>query len=106
VGNVYHVASEGPWLADLILTHILQSDKIKDEHTRIVGSKDHLTIFIYDPIVSDPEGMINQGQGNLTARATQVRQHETINTHVLLNLFQAIIANNRAGGWRKLKGSQ
>jgi hypothetical protein len=72
----------------------------------LLGAKDHLTIFIYDPIVPDPEGLINQGQGNLTARAIQVRQDETINTRALLNLFQAIIANNRAGGWRKLKGSQ
>jgi hypothetical protein len=49
--------------------------------------------------------MINQGQGNLTARAIQVRQGETINKDALLKLFQAVIANNRAGGWRKLKGS-
>src|SRR2546421_12950213 len=72
----------------------------------LLGTKNHLNIFIYDPTASDPEGIINQGQGNLTARAIQVRQGETINTRALLNLFQAIIANNRAGGWRKLKGSQ
>jgi len=72
----------------------------------LLGAKDHLNIFIYDPLVPDPEGMINQGHGNKTARAIQVRQGETINTHALLNLFQAIIANNRAGGWRKLQGSQ
>jgi hypothetical protein len=72
----------------------------------LLGAKDHLNIFIYDPLVPDPEGIINQGQGNLTARAIQVRQGETINTRALLNLFQAIIANNRAGGWRKLKGSR
>ncbi|HEY6542193.1 MAG TPA: hypothetical protein VIZ18_14720 [Ktedonobacteraceae bacterium] len=36
----------------------------------------------------------------------QVRQGETINERALLNLFQAIIANNRADRWRKLKGSQ
>ncbi len=29
-----------------------------------------------------------------------------INERALLNLFQALIANNRAGGWRKLKRSQ
>ena len=62
-------------------------------------------MFIEHPIVPDPEGIINQGQGNLTARAIQVRQDEPINERALLNLFQAIIANNRAGGWRKLKGS-
>ena len=71
----------------------------------LLGAKDHINIFIYDPIVPDPEGIINQGQGNLTARAIQVRQDESINQRALLNLFQAIIANNRAGGWRKLKGS-
>ena len=38
------------------------------------GTKNHLNIFIYDPIAPDPEGIINQGQGNLTARAIQVRQ--------------------------------
>ena len=72
----------------------------------LLGAKEHLNIFIYDPIVPDPEGIINQGQGNLTARAIQIHQDETINKRALLNLFQAIIANNRAGGWRKLKGSQ
>ncbi len=72
----------------------------------LLGAKDHLNIFIYDPLVPDPEGLINQGQGNRTARAIQVRQDETINQRALLNLFKAIIAHNRAGGWRKLKVSQ
>ena len=79
---------------------------LNDNICALLGAKDHLNIFIYDPIAPDPEGIINQGQGNLTARAIQVRQGETINERALLNLFQAIIANNRAGGWRKLKESQ
>jgi hypothetical protein len=66
------------------------------------GTKDHLNIFIYDPIAPDPEGIINQGQGNLTARSIQVHQGETINQSTLLNLFKEVIKNNRAGGWRKL----
>jgi hypothetical protein len=68
--------------------------------------KDHLNIFIYDPIAPDPEGIINQGQDNLTARSIQVYQGETINQRALLNLFKEIIKNNRAGGWRKVKGNQ
>ena len=72
----------------------------------LLGTKDHLNIFIYDPIAPDPEGIINQGQGNLTARAIQVRQGETINQRALLNLFKEVIKNNRAGGWRKVKGNQ
>ena len=66
------------------------------------GTKDHLNIFIYDPIAPDPVGIINQGQDNLTARAIQIRQGETINQRALLNLFKEVIKNNRAGGWRKL----
>jgi hypothetical protein len=70
------------------------------------GTKDHLNIFIYDPIAPDPAGIINQGQGNATARAIQVRQGDTLNEAALLKLFQAVIANNRAGGWRKIQASQ
>jgi hypothetical protein len=69
----------------------------------LLGTKNHLNIFIHDPIAPDPEGITNQGQGNLTARAIQVRQGETINQRALLNLFKEVIKNNRAGGWRKLR---
>src|SRR2546421_11791989 len=69
----------------------------------LLGTKNHLNIFIYDPIAPDPEGIINQGQSNLTARAIQVRQGESINQGALLNLLKEIIKNNRAGGWRKLR---
>ena len=68
----------------------------------LLGTKDHLNIFIYDPIAPDPEQIINQGQANATARAIQVHEHDTLNQHALLNLIKAIIVNNRAGGWRKL----
>jgi hypothetical protein len=69
----------------------------------LLATKEHVNIFIYDPIAPDPEGVINQGQGNLTARAIQVRQNATLNERALLNLFKAVIANNRAGGWRKIQ---
>ncbi|HKV82928.1 MAG TPA: DUF1801 domain-containing protein [Ktedonobacterales bacterium] len=70
----------------------------------LLAARDHVNIFVYDPIAPDPEGIINQGQGNLTARAIQVRQGDTLNERALLNLLRAVIANNRAGGWRKLRG--
>lgn len=72
----------------------------------LLAAKEHVNIFIYDPIAPDPEHIINQGQGNLTARAIQVRQGETLNERALLNLLRAVIANNRAGGWRRLQGSR
>lgn len=69
----------------------------------LLSAKDHLNIFIYDPLVHDPEGIINQGQGNLTARAIQVYEGDKLNERALQNLIKAIIQNNRAGGWRKLR---
>jgi hypothetical protein len=67
-----------------------------------LGARDHVNIFIYDPIAPDPSGIVNQGQANTTARAVQIRQGEPINEAALLDLFKAVIANNRAGGWRKI----
>ncbi len=68
----------------------------------LLAAKDHVNVFIYDPIAPDPEGIINQGLGNLTARAIQVREGEVVDQGALLNLFKSVIANNRAGGWRHL----
>ena len=68
------------------------------------AAEDHVNIFVYDgAIVPDPEGIITAGHDNKTARTVSVRQGETINAPALTAMFKEIIANNRAGGWRKLK---
>ena len=69
----------------------------------LLATKDHVNIFVYDPIVADPTGLINQGQKNLTARSIQVYEGDKLDETALLNLFKAVIANNQAGGWRKVK---
>ena len=43
------------------------------------------------------------GIAYVVARTVAVRQSETINARALTAMFKQIIANNRAGGWRKLK---
>lgn len=68
----------------------------------LLATKDHVNIFIYGPTVPDPEGLINQGQLNKSARSIQIYESDKINEEALLDLFKAVIANNRAGGWRKL----
>mgnify|MGYP002139379259 CR=1 FL=1 len=67
-----------------------------------LGTKNHLNVFIYDPIAPDPTGLINQGHGNATARSIQIFEGDQPDETALLALFRAVIANNRAGGWRKL----
>jgi hypothetical protein len=71
----------------------------------LLAAKDHINVFLYDgAIVADPEGIITGGHDNKTARTVAVRQHEVVNAPALTAMFRQIIANNRAGGWRKLKG--
>jgi hypothetical protein len=70
----------------------------------LLAAKDHVNVFLYDGgIVPDPDGIITGGHGNKTARTVAVRQGEAINEAALGAMFRQIIANNRAGGWRKLK---
>lgn len=68
----------------------------------LLGTKDHVNLFLYDPTVPDPDGLINQGHGNATARSIQIYRGESPDEDSLIRLLRAIVANNRAGGWRRL----
>jgi hypothetical protein len=74
------------------------------EVTETIKFRDHVNVFLYDgAIVPDPEGIITGGHDNQTARTVAVRRGEAVNAPALGAMFRQIIANNRAGGWRKLK---
>src|SRR5437868_9941027 len=70
----------------------------------LLAAKDHVNVFLYDgAIVPDPEGIITAGHDNKTARTVAFRKGEAVNASALTAMFRHIIANNRAGGWRKVK---
>jgi hypothetical protein len=70
----------------------------------LLAAKDHVNVFLYDGgIVPDPAGIITAGHDNTTARTVAIREGHRLDRTALLVMFRAIIANNRAGGWRKLK---
>ena len=70
----------------------------------LLAAKDHVNLFLYDgAIVPDPAGIITAGRDNKTARTMAVREGEMINSAALTAMLQQIIANNRAGGWRRIK---
>jgi hypothetical protein len=67
-------------------------------------AKDHVTVFLYDGgLAPDPHRIITGGHGNETGRMIAIRQGDPIDDQAIVALFRSIIANNRAGGWRKLK---
>ncbi|HET8751650.1 MAG TPA: hypothetical protein VFM43_03890 [Gaiellaceae bacterium] len=42
---------------------------------------------------------------NKAARTIAYRRDETIRAEPLVKVLRQIVANNRAGGWRRLKGA-
>jgi hypothetical protein len=72
----------------------------------LLAAKDHVNVFTYDGgLVPDPEGIVTGGHDNETGRIIAFREGEVINRPALLAYLRGIIANNRAGGWRKLKAA-
>lgn len=73
----------------------------------LLAAKDHVNVFLYDGgITPDPHNIITAGHGNKTGRMISYHEGEPINEEALVEMFRAIIATNRAGGWRKIKGGQ
>ena len=70
----------------------------------LLAAKDHVNVFLYDGgIVPDPEGIITGGHDNQTARMIAYHRGKAIKVRPLKAMLEQIVANNRAGGWRKLK---
>lgn len=70
----------------------------------LLAAKDHVNVFVYDGgIVPDPDGLITAGHDNQTARTIAFGEDDEIDGPALVAFFRRLIADNRAGGWRKIK---
>ncbi|MFD9550326.1 DUF1801 domain-containing protein [Nocardia salmonicida] len=70
----------------------------------LLAAKTHVNIFLYDgAIVPDPDHIITGGHDNKTARTVAVYEGQALNERALSTMLKQIIADNRAGGWRKIK---
>jgi hypothetical protein len=72
----------------------------------LLAATDHVNLFLYDgAMVPDPEGIITGGHHNKSARTVAFWAGDSINRRALTAMLKQIIANNRGGGWRKLKSA-
>jgi hypothetical protein len=70
----------------------------------LLATKNHVNLFLYDGgLAPDPHGIITSGHGNSTGRTISFYQGDEIPEEPLLDILRSIIANNRAGGWRRIK---
>ncbi len=71
----------------------------------LLAAKDHVNLFLYDgAIVPDPHDIITAGHTNSTARTVAFHENDPIPMQALTTMLAQIVANNRAGGWRRLEG--
>jgi hypothetical protein len=69
-----------------------------------LAAKDHVNVFVYDGgLVPDPHGLVTAGHQNKTARTIGFREGDAVPEEALLEFFRRLVADNRAGGWRRLK---
>ena len=102
IRKIAHAAD--PELAETIKRTVQPYFVLEGTVAALLATKDHVNVFLYDGgLAPDPEGIITAGHGNLTGRQIAIYEGQPINERALLAIFRAIIANNRAGGWRKLK---
>ena len=98
------VHSADPGIEETIKRRVQPYFVLEGNVCALLAAKRHVCVFLYDgAIVPDPEGIITDGHDNQTARQISIHEGEEINADALREMFRQIAANNRAGGWRKIK---
>jgi hypothetical protein len=92
-----------PELTETIKRNVQPYFVLEGNVAALQATKDHVNVFLYDPLVSDPEGIITRGHENQTGRQIMIYEGQPLNRPALLAMFREIIEHNRAGGWRKLQ---
>lgn len=103
VRDLVHEAD--PEVIETIKRTVLPYFVLQGNIAALQATKDHVNVFLYDPLISDPEGIITRGHDAQTGRQIMVYSGDPINRPALLMIFREIIEHNRAGGWRKLKAA-
>jgi hypothetical protein len=102
VRDLVHEAD--PEVAETIKRTVQPYFVLRGNVCALLSAKDHVTVFLYDGgIVPDPHGIVTGGHGNETGRMIAIHDGEPVPASALLDYLRQIIANNRAGGWRRLK---
>ena len=105
VRDVVHASD--PEVSETIKRNVQPYFVLEGNICALLATRDHVNVFLYDgAIVPDPEGIITGGHDNQTARTVAVYEGESLNATALKAMFEQIIANNRAGGWRKIKAER
>jgi hypothetical protein len=101
VRDLVHAAD--PEVEETIKRTVLPYFVLQGNIAALQATKDHVNVFLYDPLIDDPQGIITRGHQDKTGRQIMIFEGEAINGSALVAIFRQIIDRNRAGGWRKLQ---
>jgi hypothetical protein len=68
----------------------------------LLATTDHVNVFLYDPLIDDPAGLVTGGHDNQTGRTIAIYEGEEPDAAAFTAIIAQIAEHNRAGGWRKL----
>jgi hypothetical protein len=100
--DVLHEAD--PEMEEVIKRRVQPYFVLRGNVAALLAARSHVNLFVYDgAIVPDPHGLITAGHDNQTARTIAFREGDPVRRPELLAFLRAIVADNRAGGWRAIK---
>ena len=104
VREIAHAADPG--MQETIKRSVLPYFLLDGNVCALQGTRHHVNVFLYDGgMVADPHGIITDGHDNSTGRQIKIRQGDPIDAPALRAMLARIAADNRAGGWRRLKAA-
>ncbi len=105
VRDLVHAAD--PEVSETIKRNVQPYFVLEGNICALLATRDHVNVFLYDgAIVPDPDGIITGGHENQTTRTVAIYETDSVNAGALKAMFEQIIANNRADGWRRIKAER
>ncbi len=100
--EVLHEAD--PEMQEVIKRRVQPYFVLQGNVAALLAARTHVNLFVYDgAIVPDPDGLITGGHDNTSARTIAFHEGDPVRRPELLAFLRAIVADNRAGGWRAIK---
>jgi hypothetical protein len=96
------IAEADPEIEETIKRTVQPYFVLEGNVAALLATKDHVNVFLYDPLVDDPHGIITRGHENRTGRQIAIHRGDELNREAFKAMIRQIADHNRAGGWRKL----
>ncbi len=96
------IAAADPEITETIKRTVQPYFVLQGNVAALLATKDHVNVFLYDPGVDDPAGIINRGHENQTGRQIAIYEDDALDAAAFTAIIRQIADRNRAGGWRKL----